>query len=233
MEVFKMYDNNPDAPVSGNWLANTYAPQQVTAPVYHTVGYSINPFGNGNDLSRRNMVNNPAYIGMPQVQPTVQSAPQQVQPFSTYPPSSVPTPSLNQFVNSQNGGNTAAMSQNNPWANLNNPLAAAPVTPVVQQPLLNSWGYQMPTVTPTVNTGDLINNACSWDKKAGSWNLSAQQNLQAPVINWNQYNNQPAQSGYYAPPAPQVQPQYPSSYVTTPVNTSWSAICDTNFKTQY
>jgi len=228
-----MFDNtsNPDAPVSGNWLANTYAPQQVTAPVYHTVGYSINPFGNGADPSRRNMVNNPAYgTQMPTLQPT-----QQIQPFSTYPPSSVPTPTLNQFVqNNQNSGNTAALSQNNPWANLNNPLAAAPVAPVVQQPIGNAWGYQMPAVTPTVNTTDLINQTCSWDKKAGSWNLNPTTNLQAPLINWNQYNTQPAQSGCYAPMnTPAVQPQYPSNFVTTPVNSSWSAICDTNFKTQF
>ena len=233
MEVFKMFDNtsNPDAPVSGNWLANTYAPQQVTAPVYHTVGYSINPFGNGADPSRRNMVNNPAYgTQMPTLQPT-----QQIQPFSTYPPSSVPAPTLNQFVqNNQNSGNTAALSQNNPWANLNNPLAAAPVAPVVQQPIGNAWGYQMPAVTPTVNTTDLINQTCSWDKKAGSWNLNPTTNLQAPLINWNQYNTQPAQSGCYAPMnTPAVQPQYPSNFVTTPVNSSWSAICDTNFKTQF
>lgn len=239
MEVFKMtfdQNTNPDAPVSGNWLANTYAPQAVTAPVYHTVGYSINPFGNGNDLSRRNMVNNPAYFGIPQT-PTAQPQQQQVQPFSTYPPSSVPAPTLNQFVqnNTQNSGATAAMSQNNPWANLNNnPSLAAPVTPVLQQPTVNSWGYQMPAVTPTVNTGDLINQACSWDKKAGSWNLLPQQNLQAPVINWGMYNSQPPQSGCYAPMnTPTVQPQYPSNFVTTPVNTSWSAICETNFKTQY
>jgi len=228
-----MFDNtsNPDAPVSGNWLANTYAPQQVTAPVYHTVGYSINPFGNGADPSRRNMVNNPAYgTQMPTLQPT-----QQIQPFSTYPPSSVPAPTLNQFVqNNQNSGNTAALSQNNPWANLNNPLAAAPVAPVVQQPIGNAWGYQMPAVTPTVNTTDLINQTCSWDKKAGSWNLNPTTNLQAPLINWNQYNTQPAQSGCYAPMnTPAVQPQYPSNFVTTPVNSSWSAICDTNFKTQF
>ena len=230
MEVFKMFDSNsnPDAPVSGNWLANTYAPQQVSAPVYHTVGYSINPYGSGNDLSRRNMMNNPAYAAQ---MPTVPS--QQVQAFSTYPPSTVPTPTLNQFVqNNQNSGNTAAMSQNNPWANLN-PMATAPVTPVIQQPIGNAWGYQMPAVTPTVNTSDLINQTCSWDKKAGSWDLQLQQNLQAPLINWNQYNSQPAQSGCYAPNAPAVQPEYPRSFVTTPVNASWSAICDTNFKTQF
>jgi hypothetical protein len=230
-EVFKMFDSNsnPDAPVSGNWLANTYTPQQVTAPVYHTVGYSINPFGNGADLSRRNMVNNPAYMGQPVLQPQQT----QVQPFSTYPPSSVPTPTLNQFVqNSQNSGNTAAMSQNNPWANLNNPTT--PVAPVLQQPTVNAWGYQMPSVTPTVSTTDIINSACSWDKKAGSWNIIPQQNLQAPLINWNQYGTQPAQSGCYAPlNTPTVQPQYPSSFVTTPVNTSWTTICETNFKTQY
>ena len=231
-----MFDtnSNPDAPVSGNWLANTYTPTQVTAPVYHTVGYQINPYGTGNDLSRRNMVNNPAYgVQMPTVQP------QQVQPFSTYPASTVPAPSLNHFVqNNQNSGNTAAMSQNNPWANLsntNNTLAtAAPVTPVLQQPIGNAWGYQMPAVTPTVNTTDLINQTCSWDKKAGSWDLQLQQNLQAPLINWNQYNTQPPQSGCYAPlNTPAVQPQYPASFATTPVNSSWSAICDTNLKVQF
>ena len=227
-----MYDNtNPDSPVSGNWLANTYAPAQTAQPMLHTVGYSVNPFGaNGVDPSRRNMVNNPAWNAQP-TQQMVQ--PMAVQPFSTYP-QSTPAPSLNQFVmNNQNSGNTAALSQNNPWAQTQNPTSfTAPMANPVQP--LNMWNYQMTPVTPTVNTGELINQSCSWDKKNNSWNFAPANNFQAPLINWNQYSAQSPQNGYYAPlNTPSVQPQYPGSFVTTPVNADWTTICETNFKQQF
>lgn len=229
---------NPDAPVSGgNWLANTYAPFQQ-APVY-SVGYAPqNPFANINDASRRTMVSNPA-LAYGQIQPPVQNSTTQtvMQPFSSYPPATPATSSLNQLaVTTQASGNTAAMTQNNPWATpAVQPTPSSFVAPMSApqvQPLVPSLGYGS-TITPTL-TYD-FSSTTAWDKKNGSpWPQPAEFTMNTPVVNWNQYSSSPSVNGYYAPStANTLQPQYPTNFSTTPITSDWTAICETNFKQQY
>lgn len=226
-----MFNNtNPDSPVAGNWLANTYAPEQ--APVY-SVGYApVNPFA-AQDPSRRSMVNNPAF-GMPMYGQAPVTQDQQIMPFSSYPPAVSSTPatsSLNQLAfNTTTNGNTAAVTQNNPWAanTTPTPFVAPMANPTVAAP---SFGFG--TMTPTIQTEMFNGITAAWDKKSGSpWPQTQCMVPQAPsAINWSGSVN--TSNGYYAPTAAgTLQPQYPTQYNTTPVNSDWSAICETNFKQQ-
>lgn len=233
-EVFTMMNyTNPDAPVSGgNWLANTYAPYQQT-PVY-SVGYAPqNPFANINDASRRTMVSNPA-LAYGQLQPPVQNGTTQtvMQPFSSYPPSTPATSSLNQLAVTHASGNTAAMTQNNPWATpATTPNFVAPMAAPQTAAPVPSLGYGS-AIAPTL-TYDFASTA--WDKKNGSpWPQPTEFTMNTPMVNWNQYSATPSVNGYYAPTtANTLQPQYPTNYNTTPISSDWTAICETNFKQQY
>jgi len=239
-EVFTMSFTNPDAPVSGgSWLANTYSSFQNTTPVY-AVGYTpANPFS-AQDATRRTMINNPAYGNMMPLPIQNQSpSSQQIMPYSSYPPStSTPaTSGLNQLaISTQATGNTAAMSQNNPWATqpTTNQFVPTNITPVSEYANVpNYMGFG--AVTPTVQTTDLFSSATAWDKKNGSpWPQPQGLVPQYPVINWNAYSNTPSVNGYYVPATESVpQPNYPSNYNTTPITSDWSTICETNFKQQF
>lgn len=230
-----MYSNHPDAPTAGNWLANTYAPYNQVQPVY-SVGYGVtqNPFASQD--TRRTMFNAYGYAPNAQVSaPTPVSAP--LQPFSSYPPatSTPATSSLNAFaLSTQSNGNTAAVTQNNPWATNTALPAAMPstpapfTTPMTAAPA-NPFGYGQ--VVPTMQNIEFPTTA--WDKKSGSpWPQTAEFTMQTPNVNWGVNNATPNVNGYYAPTYA-TTPQYPTQYNTTPVTSDWSTICETNFKEKF
>jgi len=243
---------NPDYPNTENagFIQHTYQAQQQNNDMFYVNGQAVyNPFApTGYQSDSRRAINpvNPYGVypnpnqPMNGYNPQNQAIPEsQVQPFSSYPPSTplgnVPNMGgLNSLVDSRrNFDNT--LPQNNPWITQN-------PAPTYTQPQnnFNNNGYGgnfnngYPSTFGNVESNTLAlysSGSMGYNRKVGAWDNCYVQNraIPMPVIDWrqqqqNQQNQQNQQVYSYQP---NMQPQFPPQYQNTQAN--WAEIAVKNW----
>lgn len=215
---------NPDYPTDASmgFAQHTYQNDAFNNSFYWN-GYTPTFGAGGNQYDSRrndgpinpvNPFNQFGQFGQPNN--TNQCVPEnQVQPFSSYPPS---TPQLNGMVN-YGDSRRNVVTNNNPWApQPTTPPPTYPTTPSWNQPCEPQWNNYNPCNKIDMSTSALYQNAgfSSYDKK-NAWDnyYTNPRQIQPPQVNWSSYQNNYQNNNNYQ--------QYCNipTYPITQNNTNW------------